>query len=80
MIKVRLECRNAKVEEIAECLVKFGKALEYKIWEYKNITYLTLKIDSKSELDELIKGLKLACELRFSRIDFSLPWWREWMR
>jgi hypothetical protein len=79
-MRTRLECRNVKIDKILKRLVKFGKCSEYKVWEYNNIVYLALKTGSISDLKELVKRLKSVCELRFSRVDYNLPWWKKWMR
>lgn len=80
MIRVRLECRNVKIEEIVKCLAKLGKSFEYKIWKYNKVVYLLLRISSISDLEKLTKRLGKICELHFSRVDHTLPWWRRWMR
>jgi len=80
MMQARVECRNVKIDRILKCLAKFGKSSEYKIWEYNDIVYLALKTGSILELMELMKRLKLVCEVRFSRVDYTLPWWKKWMR
>jgi len=79
-MRARIECRNVKIDKILKCLVKFGKSSEYKIWEYNGIVYLALKTGSMSDLKELMKRLKSVCEVCFSRVDYTLPWWEKWMR
>ena len=80
MMRARLECTNVKIDRILKCLANFGKSSEYKIWEYNGIVYVALKTGSMLDLKELIKRLKLVCDLRFSRVDYVLPWWKKWMR
>jgi len=81
MIEVRLECKNVKIEKIANWLSKFGKSFEYKVWEYNNTIYASFKVSSLSNLDELERKLKQnRVEFRFSRINCVLSWWELWRK
>jgi hypothetical protein len=80
MIEVRLECKNAKCEKLANHLTKL-KVCEYKIWEYNNIVYALIKFSSMLSLNELIRKLKQnRIEFHFSKINCVLPWWKRWIK
>jgi len=78
MIEVRLECKNVKVEKIANWLSKFGKSFEYKVWEYSNTFYASFRVGSLSNLDALERKLKQnRIEFHFSRINSNLTLWEK---
>ena len=79
MIRVRLEFRNVKVREVFEVLRKLCR--KFKVWRYDRIVFAALNVKSVSDFCELEKNLKLkGIEFSYSRIDFSLNWWKRCMK
>jgi hypothetical protein len=79
MLRLKIECKCG-IEKVFEWLQKLEEKFEYKIWEYNNNSYLLLKVSNLVELKEIIGKLRQAFELRFLRVDYSLPWWMKWMK
>jgi hypothetical protein len=74
MIEVRIEFKNVKCERIAKHLAKI-KVSEYKVWEYNNVVYSSIRLSSMSNLKGLIKKLKQNhLEFHISRICSSSLW------
>lgn len=51
MFLVKVECKNANVEKIAESLLPVVKW--FKVWFYKNKVYVTFIVDSFLPLKDL---------------------------
>lgn len=79
MMKVKLECRNTRIEKIANCLDRFGKLpFGYKIWLYDERVFAFFKVKSVSDLNELTRRLKRIKNIQFKyhRIEKVESWLR----
>lgn len=77
MLKVKLECTDARVEEIANFLERFRQSylLEYKVWLYGDRVFSYFSIESVSVLNELTRRLKLKrINFRYHRIEKVRAW------
>ena len=79
MLKVKLECRNVRMDKIAGCFERSRKLpFGYKIWLYDGRIFAYFKIKSFSDLKQLTKRLKRMKNIRINlhRIEEGGSWLR----
>lgn len=77
MMKVKLECRNIRMEKIARCFERSSKLpFGYKIWLYDGRIFAYFKVKSISDLKELNKRLKRVenTQIMYHRIEKVKSW------
>lgn len=63
MLRVMLECKNARSEKIAKYLCKLTDG--FKLWTHEDAVYALFDVESLLELRELSKGLKRIKNIEF---------------
>lgn len=82
MMKVKLECRNTRMEKIVNCLEKLSKRPSgYKLWLYDGRVFAYFKVKSVSDLKELTKRLKRIknIEFKYHRIEKVGSWLKKFL-
>jgi hypothetical protein len=72
-MKIKIECRNTKMEKVAGCLEKLLS--QYKIWLYDDRIFAYFKTKSISDFKELTTRFKHRnIEFKFHRIEKVESW------
>ncbi len=78
MLKVKLECRNTRIEKIANCLEKLSG---YKIWLYDDRVFAYFKVKFISDLKDLNRRLKHRnIEFKYHRIEKVESWLKKLLK
>lgn len=76
-MKVKLECKNVRMEKVAECFERSHKLPSgYKLWLYDGRVFAYFRVRSISDLKQLTNKLKRIknIELNFHRIEVGASW------